>query len=74
MPVPDVPEAIDCIDCGGVCHRISFAPEEGFSIGDVVAYRCGDCLDRWDLEVGGVEDTDGDAADAARDAGHGWGR
>lgn len=72
--MPDVPDAIDCIDCGGRCHRISFAPEEGFAIGDVVAYRCGDCLDRWDLEVGGLDD--GGAGDdaGAGEPGHGWGR
>jgi hypothetical protein len=46
----DVPETIICVDCGGVCHRISYAdPEIGFQPGDVVAYRCSDCLDRWDL-------------------------
>ena len=28
----------------------------GFVAGDVVAYRCEDCLDRWDVEL-----TDGDA-------------
>lgn len=45
-----VPEpTIECIDCGGRCHLISFAPEEGWAEGDVVAYRCEDCLDRWDL-------------------------
>jgi hypothetical protein len=40
---------IVCVDCGGTCHLISFAPEEGWAEGDIVAYRCQDCLDRWDL-------------------------
>ncbi|WCO68395.1 hypothetical protein PO878_06590 [Iamia majanohamensis] len=55
---PLVPEEIDCIDCGGRCGRITFPPEEGgWEPGDVVAYRCEDCLDRWDLVVpGGDED------------------
>jgi len=44
-----VPETIVCVDCGGQCHRLTYIPEDGFSDGDVVAYRCEDCLDRWDL-------------------------
>jgi len=44
-------KTIVCVDCGGVCHLISYQPEEGFAPGDIVAYRCSDCLDRWDLEV-----------------------
>jgi DNA-directed RNA polymerase subunit RPC12/RpoP len=40
---------IECVDCGGRCFLLSHAPHEGFEPGDVVAYRCSDCLDRWDL-------------------------
>ena len=43
------PEQIGCGDCGGTCHRLSYVPEDGFRPGDVVAYRCADCLDRWDV-------------------------
>ena len=43
------PPRIVCVDCGGTCHLLSAPPEEGFAAGDVVAYRCGDCLDRWDV-------------------------
>ncbi|MDH4144583.1 MAG: hypothetical protein OEY23_05365 [Acidimicrobiia bacterium] len=53
-----VPEQITCIDCGGVAHRISYVPHEGWEVGDVVAYRCADCLDRWDLVVGDPDDLD----------------
>ena len=45
------PDTIVCVDCGGVCHRISYMPDDGFEPGDVVAYRCEDCLDRWDLVI-----------------------
>lgn len=45
----NAPETIVCVDCGGLCHRISYEPEEGFAPGDVVAYRCADCNDRWDV-------------------------
>ncbi|HXH55979.1 hypothetical protein [Iamia sp.] len=54
-----VPEEIDCIDCGGRCYRLTFPPEEGdWEAGDVVAYRCEDCLDRWDLVVPGGDEDD----------------
>lgn len=46
------PPTIDCIDCGSTCHLISKPEETGeFYPGDVVVYRCEDCLDRWDLLV-----------------------
>jgi hypothetical protein len=53
-PIPagsvHVPQHIVCVDCGGRCHLLSLPrPDEGFSPGDIVAYRCEDCLDRWDL-------------------------
>lgn len=44
-----VPETITCVDCLGRCHRLGHAPPEGYEPGDVVAYRCADCLDRWDI-------------------------
>ncbi len=44
-------ELIDCIDCGGRAHLLSYPPELGWAPGDVVTYRCADCLDRWDLLV-----------------------
>jgi hypothetical protein len=43
-------ESITCIDCGGECHLITLPPEDGlWEAGDIVAYRCRDCRDRWDL-------------------------
>lgn len=42
---------IICVDCGGRCHLLSYQPEGGFEPGDVAAYRCADCLDRWDLVI-----------------------
>jgi hypothetical protein len=59
--LPLVPEVIDCIDCGGRAHRIGYAPEErDWEPGDVVPYRCEDCLDRWDLVVPGEVEDDPD--------------
>ncbi|MFV0307705.1 MAG: hypothetical protein ACK5OX_08175 [Desertimonas sp.] len=47
---------ITCIDCGGRAHlltRGNVDPEDAgadpWQPGDIVAYRCEDCLDRWDL-------------------------
>lgn len=43
---------IDCIDCGGRCHLITFPPEDNrWEPGDLITYRCEDCLDRWDLLI-----------------------
>jgi hypothetical protein len=43
---------IVCVDCGGVCHLISYPPaDHEWQLGDVVAYRCRDCNDRWDIEL-----------------------
>ena len=42
---------IDCIDCGGRCHLVTPPPELGWAPGDLLVYRCEDCLDRWDLLV-----------------------
>lgn len=54
-----VADTITCIDCGGTCHRIPFeAPEFGWQQGDVVTYRCGECMDLWYLEVA-EDDLDG---------------
>lgn len=47
---------ITCIDCGGRAHLLTLPdvdPEDAaaqmWRPGDVVTYRCEDCLDRWDL-------------------------
>jgi hypothetical protein len=53
------PEQITCIDCGGVCGRLTDEPELGWAEGDLVVYRCRDCNDRWDLVIEG-EDLDDD--------------
>lgn len=45
-------DTITCIDCGGTCHRIPLDPPAlGWQPGDVVTYRCCDCIDVWYLEV-----------------------
>lgn len=44
------PPTFTCVDCGGVAHLISFLPEEGdLEPGTPLAYRCGDCMERFDV-------------------------
>lgn len=44
------PERIDCIECGGAAHLISYMPvDEPLPDGTPLAYRCADCLDRFDV-------------------------
>lgn len=46
------PPVIVCVDCGGRCHLLSKPrPDDDFRPGDVLAYRCEDCLDRWDVVI-----------------------
>ena len=41
---------IVCVDCGGSAHLLTPPPEDGrWLVGDVVAYRCRECRDRWDI-------------------------
>jgi hypothetical protein len=52
----DAPATITCVDCGGVCQLLSRPIQDedgtvGFRDGDIVSYRCEDCLDRWDVEL-----------------------
>lgn len=66
---PRLPELIDCIDCGGRCHLLTtVTPEQPLYPGDVAAYRCEDCRDRWDLVI---PDDDG-YGDGGRGADDGW--
>lgn len=51
---------IICVDCGGRAHLITPVPaEEELVAGDVLVYRCEDCMDRWDIvfERDDIEET-----------------
>lgn len=51
------PAVITCIDCGGRSHLISrFDDEHPPQPGDLITYRCEDCLDRWDLVIPGDDE------------------
>ena len=52
-----VDQTIDCIDCGSICHLLSYPDENGeFNKGEIVSYRCEDCLDCWYLVLDDPED------------------
>ncbi|MGH9227632.1 MAG: hypothetical protein ACRD07_02690 [Acidimicrobiales bacterium] len=47
----EVDEIITCVDCGGRAHLLGEPPEWGWQPGNLLVYRCEDCLDRWDVVV-----------------------
>ena len=50
---------IVCIDCGGRCFLLTQPREDGiWESGDVIAYRCEDCLDRWDIVMSDEDDAE----------------
>jgi hypothetical protein len=54
---------ITCVDCLGTAHLLSYEPpDEGWVPGDVVAYRCPDCGERFDLVLD-EEETGNDNTD-----------
>jgi DNA-directed RNA polymerase subunit RPC12/RpoP len=60
MLVPE-PEIV-CIDCGGRCFLLTHPHEDGvWEPGEIVAYRCEDCRDRWDLVL--PDDPDAEVVD-----------
>jgi hypothetical protein len=44
------PTTFVCVDCGGVAHLLSFLPEDSnLEPGAPLAYRCSDCMERFDV-------------------------
>jgi hypothetical protein len=51
------PPTIVCVECGGTCGLIqAVGPDDELEPGDVVAYRCADCRERFDVVL--TEDDD----------------
>lgn len=47
------PAQIVCVDCGGDAFLLDrLEPGEEVEIGTILSYRCKDCMDRWDIEMG----------------------
>lgn len=60
MPVTPPPQIV-CVECGGTAYVLhALGAEDTFQAGDVVAYRCPECLERFDVELSDedAEDTD----------------
>lgn len=56
---PDVARHIACMECGGTAHLLTPLPaEDDLYPGDILVYRCADCLERWDV----VYDPNGELA------------
>ena len=49
-------ETIVCVECGGTAHLLTgFPPDDPPMAGDIVPYRCAECMERFDMVV---DDTD----------------
>lgn len=46
----DLPLTLQCVECGGVAHRLPLDEGE-FAVGDVVPFVCEDCHHRHDIVV-----------------------
>lgn len=47
------PDSITCVECGGTARLLSYLPDdEPFDPDYPLAYRCADCLDRFDVVWG----------------------
>jgi hypothetical protein len=58
------PDTFTCVDCGGVAHLITFLPEDDvLEPGTSLAYRCGDCMERFDV-IWEEDDDDAPPADS----------
>jgi hypothetical protein len=47
----EIPDSITCVDCLQVARLMTLPSEDGWQPGDIVAYRCTGCNDRWDMVV-----------------------
>ena len=43
-------DTIRCVECGGIAHLLTgFPPDDPPRPGDIVPYRCVDCMERFDI-------------------------
>ena len=64
---------ITCVDCGGRASPHAAARTALWYPGDIVAYRCEDCLDRWDIVLPDDDDDEpADGDDPIPDRSSGW--
>jgi predicted nucleic acid-binding Zn ribbon protein len=61
MPIA---ERIACMECGGEAQLVQpIEDDDVLEVGDVLVYRCPDCLQRWDVVVDEEDLTDTGEAD-----------
>ena len=58
-------EQIVCVECGGIARLLRpDDPDQPYEAGDVVAFRCVDCLERFDVIITD-DDVDGEVDSGA---------
>jgi len=63
---PGVPPTIACVECGGRAHVLTILEaDDELEAGDVIAYRCEDCNDRFDVVLSD-DDIEGDGGGEGR--------
>jgi len=56
MAIP-IAETIICVECGGTAHLLPrFPPDDPPRPGDIVPYRCEECMRRFDVVFETLED------------------
>ncbi len=50
---PPIAETIVCVECDATAHLLPrFSPDDPPRPGDIVPYRCEECMERFDIVVG----------------------
>ena len=45
-----ITETIVCVECGGTAYLLTgFPPDDPPRAGDIIPFRCGDCMERFDI-------------------------
>ena len=56
----EIPDKIRCVECGGTAHLlVSIHVDEPVESGEILPYRCADCMDRFDIVFDDEDDGDG---------------
>ncbi len=54
-------QTIVCIECGGTAHLLTgFPPDDPPQPGDVLPYRCSECMERFDMVLDEADEPEPD--------------
>jgi predicted nucleic acid-binding Zn ribbon protein len=54
-----IAETIRCVECGATAHLLTAFPEDDPpQPGDIIPYRCEDCMERFDVVLADEDDLD----------------